>query len=199
MKSKFDPQKHHRRSIRLKGYDYSSEGAYYVTIVAQGRECLFGEIVDGGMILNDAGQMIVKWWNELPNKFPNIVLGEFVVMPNHFHGIIFIMETVGADLRVCPEDERVCPNDEENVSAQKGEHVGSPPRASLSRIIQWFKTMTTNEYIRGVKQLNWKPFVGKLWQWNYYEHIIRNEKDLQRIADYIVANPSRWNEDDNNL
>ncbi len=192
MKSKFDPQKHHRRSIRLKGYDYSSEGAYYITIVAQGRECLFGEIVYGGMILNDAGQMIVKWWNELPNKFPNIVLGEFVVMPNHFHGIIFIMETVGADLRVCPDDE-------ENVSAQKGEHVGSPPRTSLSRIIQWFKTMTTNEYIRGVKQLNWKPFVGKLWQRNYYEHIIRNEKDLQRIADYIVANPSRWNEDDNNL
>lgn len=194
MKSKFDPQKHHRRSIRLKGYDYSSEGAYYVTIVAQGRECLFGEIVDGEMILNDAGQMIVKWWNELPNKFPNIVLGEFVVMPNHFHGIIFIMETVGADLRVCPDDERVCPDDEE-----KGEHVGSPQQIPLSRIIQWFKTMTTNEYIRGVNQLNWKPFVGKLWQRNYYEHIVRNEKDLQRIADYIVANPSRWDEDDNNL
>ena len=72
MKSKFDPQKHHRRSIRLKGYDYSSEGAYYVTIVVQGRECLFGEIADGEMKLNEAGAMVVKWWNDLTNKFPNI-------------------------------------------------------------------------------------------------------------------------------
>jgi len=119
MKTKFDPQKHHRRSIRLKGYDYSSEGAYFVTIVTQGREHLFGEIVDQEMILNEAEEMIVKWWNELPNKFPNVILGDFVVMPNHFHGIIFIVENVGADLRVCPDDEK-------NTSAQKGEHVGSP-------------------------------------------------------------------------
>jgi REP element-mobilizing transposase RayT len=197
MISKFDPQKHHRRSIRLKGFDYSSEGAYYVTIVTQGRECLFGEIVDGEMVLNEAGQMIIKWWNELPNKFPHVVLGEFIVMPNHFHGIIFIVENVGADLRVCPDGE-------ENTSIKKGEHIGSPQHAGspqqrsnapLSQIIQWFKTMTTNEYIRGVKQSNWEPFIGKVWQRNYYEHIIRNEKDLQRIADYILNNPSRWGED----
>ena len=75
-KFQFDPTKHHRRSIRLKGYDYASEGAYFVTIVTQGRECLFGEIHDGKMILNEAGQMIVKWWNELRNKFPDVVLGE---------------------------------------------------------------------------------------------------------------------------
>lgn len=204
MKSKFDPQKHHRRSIRLKGYDYSSEGAYFVTIVAQGRECLFGEIVDGEMRLNEAGEMVVRWWNELPNKFPNIELGEFVVMPNHFHGIIFIMPNVGADLRVCPDGERVCPDGEENDSPQKGEHMGSPQQAgsplrvSLSQMIQWFKTMTTNEYIRGVKQLNWKPFIGKVWQRNYYEHIIRNEKELQQKTDYILVNPSRWDEDDEN-
>jgi len=191
VKSKFDPQKHHRRSIRLKGYDYSSEGAYYVTIVAQGRECLFGEIVDGEMKLNEAGEMVVRWWNELPNKFPNIELGEFVVMPNHFHGIIFIMANVGADLRVCPDGE-------ENTSTQKGEHVGSPLRKTLSQMVQWFKTMTTNEYIRGVKQSNWKPFIGKVWQRNYYEHIIRNEKELQQKTDYILVNPSRWDEDDEN-
>ncbi len=191
MKSKFDPQKHHRRSIRLKGFDYSSEGAYYVTIVAQGRECLFGEIVDGKMKLNEAGEMVVKWWNELTNKFPNIELGEFIVMPNHFHGIIFIMANVGADLRVCPDGE-------ENTSIQKGEHTGSPLRIPLSQMIQWFKTMTTNEYIRGVKQSNWKPFIGKVWQRNYYEHIIRNEKELQQKTDYILDNPSRWDEDDEN-
>ena len=112
-------------------------------------------------------------------------------MPNHFHGIIFIVESVGADLRVCPDNE-------ENASTQKGEHVGSPLRAPLSQMIQWFKTMTTNEYIRGVKQLNWKPFNGKLWQRNYYEHIIRNDKELQQKTDYILDNPSRWDEDDEN-
>ncbi|MGB8980474.1 MAG: transposase [Anaerolineales bacterium] len=179
-KSKFDPMKHHRRSIRLKGYNYVLAGAYFVTIVTQGRECLFGEIVEGKMILNEAGQMVVKWWNELPNKFPDIILGAFVVMPDHFHGIIIIQKNAaGADLRVCPE--------------QTGEHTGSPrPNTPLPQIIQWFKTMTTNEYIRGVKQLSWRPFIGKLWQRNYYEHIVRNEKDLRRITDYILANPSRW-------
>lgn len=199
-KPKFDPQKHHRRSIRLKGYDYSLEGAYYVTIVVQGRECLFGEIVDGELKLNEAGEMVVKWWNELPNKFPNVILGEFVVMPNHFHGIIFIMGNIGADLRVCPEGEE---NDSPQMGeyVAKGEHVGSPlrrPNAPLSQMIQWFKTMTTNEYIRKVKQSNWKSFIGKVWQRNYYEHIIRNEKELGQKTDYILDNPSRWDEDDEN-
>jgi REP element-mobilizing transposase RayT len=181
-KSKFDPAKHHRHSIRLKGYDYASEGAYFVTMVTQGRACLFGEIVDGEMILNEAGKMIIKWWHELPNKFPNVTLGAFIIMPNHFHGIIIIQKNGGADLCVCPE--------------QKGEHKGSPrPNAPLPQIIQWFKTMTTNEYIRGVKQLDWTSFVGKLWQRNYYEHIIRSEKSLQRITNYILSNPSRSNED----
>ena len=221
MKSKFDPRKHHRRSIRLKGYDYSSEGAYYVTIVTQGREGLFGEIVDEEMILNEAGRMIVKWWNELPNKFPNVILGEFVVMPNHFHGILFIAETVRADLRVRPDYEDNKPTQEDdhedspvhvdghtssrekgediNTSAHKGGHAGPPlQRTTLSQIIQWFKIMTTNEYIRGVKQLNWKPFIGKMWQRNYYEHIIRNEKELQQKTDYILDNPSRWDDDEEN-
>lgn len=189
-KSKFDPTKHHRRSIRLKGYDYASEGAYFATIVTQGRACLFGEIRDGKMILNEAGQMIVKWWNELPNKFPDMILGAFVVMPNHFHGIIIIEKTVGADLRVCPNGEII-----------SGEHIGSPlrkPNAPLSQIVQWFKTMTTNEYIRGVKQLGWIPFIGKFWQRNYYEHVIRNEKELRQKTDYILNNPFRWEDDKEN-
>ena len=176
MKSRYDPEKHHRRSIRLKGYDYSSNGAYYVTIVTQGREHFFGHITNKEMVLNDAGQMIVKWWNELPNKFPNIELGTMVIMPNHFHNIIHI---VGADLRVRPNDET--------------------PKPSLPQIIQWFKTMTTNEYIRGVKQFNWKPFNRKLWQRDYYEYIIRNERELQQKTDYILDNPSRWEDDKENL
>ncbi len=183
---KYDPAIHQRKSIRLKDYDYSQAGGYYVTIVAQGRECLFGEIRAGEMVLNEAGRMILKWWNELPNKFPSITLDAFVIMPNHFHGIILIHETVGADLRVCPG---------------AGAHTGAPlprPNASLSHIIQWFKTMTTNEYIRGIKQSGWLPFAGKLWQRNYYEHIIRDQSDYERIAYYIAVNPTKWDEDDEN-
>jgi len=194
---KFDPRIHHRRSIRLKGYDYRQAGGYFVTMVTQGRDALFGEVVNGEMILNDAGEMIVRWWLELPNKFPNVNVDIFVVMPNHFHGIIFITDAtdVGDDLRVVPDLR-----DDDG-----GEHAGSPQRAGsprqnapLSQMIQWFKTMTTNEYIRGVKQLGWKPFNGKVWQRDYYEHIIRNPSAADRIARYIESNPARWNEDKEN-
>ncbi|MFN4294850.1 MAG: transposase, partial [Thermoflexales bacterium] len=86
----YDPQKHHRRSIRLKGYDYSQAGAYFITIVAQDRACLFGEVVDGEMRLNDAGRMVWDEWNALPDRFPGLELDAFVVMPNHVHGIIVL-------------------------------------------------------------------------------------------------------------
>ncbi|HEY9152899.1 MAG TPA: transposase, partial [Anaerolineales bacterium] len=159
----------------------------------------FGSIHDAEMDLNDAGRMIAKWWQELPNKFPIVDLGTFIVMPNHFHGIIQITETVGADLRVCPENE-----------SKQGGHIGPPqqeppksnlpqrPNAPLSQMIQWFKTMTTNEYIRGIKELDWKPSAGKLWQRNYFEHIIRNEKEMARIWNYIEANPAQWEMDEEN-
>ena len=112
-----------------------------------------------------------KWYFELPNKFPDIQCDQYIIMPNHIHFIIII---VGADLRVCPDDI--------------GEHIGSP----LHKIIQWFKTMTTNEYIRNVKNNRWEPFDGKLWQRNYYEHIIRNEQELNKIREYIINNPLKW-------
>jgi putative transposase len=150
---KFNPKTHRRRSIRLKGYDYAQSGGYYVTIVTQRRECLFGQIHNAEMILNNAGKMAVEWWNELPRKFPSVTVDGVVVMPNHFHGILILHdESVGADLRVCPGDGK------DHDVLEKGAHTGAPlqgiprPDASLSQIIQWFKTMTTNEYIRGVKQ-----------------------------------------------
>lgn len=193
---KFDPKIHHRHSIRLKGYDYRQAGGYFVTLVTQGREMLFGDVVNGEMILNPVGEMIVRWWLELPNKFPNANVDIFMPMPNHFHGIIFIFESpggadVGRDLRVCPD---------------RGGDVAPPlrpafeirPNAPLSQMIQWFKTMTTNEYIRGVKQLDWKPFNGRVWQRNYYEHILRNETELDRITRYIQSNPARWNDNSEN-
>ncbi|MDI9342308.1 MAG: hypothetical protein QM534_17175 [Sediminibacterium sp.] len=190
-KPKYNPNIHHRRSIRLKGYDYSQAGLYFVTICCQDRACLFGEIIDGQMICNDAGTMVEKWYNELENKFSDIRCHEMITMPNHFH---CILENVGADLRVCPNTN----NDDGNIADGdiatgniEGEHVGSP----LHRVVQWFKTMTTNEYIRGVKTLGWQLFNGKLWQRNYYEHIIRNEQSYQTISEYIINNPAKWADD----
>ena len=172
---------HHRRSIRLADYDYASEGAYFVTICTQKRENLFGAIVDSEMRLNEAGRMVEKWWHELPEKFPQIEIDEHIVMPNHFHGIVVI---VGADLCVCPDE---------------GAHAGAPlQRSALGDIVRWFKTMTTNEYIREVKQNGWTPFPGKLWQRNYYEHVIRNELSLNDIRLYIQTNPACWAEDNEN-
>ena len=196
---KYNPTIHHRRTIRLKGYDYAQAGLYFVTICVQNKQCVFGEIVNNEMILNDAGKMIEKWYAELPNKFSDIALGEFVVMPNHFHAIIINTGDVRPNLCVRPDDfgqihrlgqtHRSAPTDNDNNIL--GEHIGSP----LHRVVQWFKTMTTNEYIRGVKTLNWQPFDKKLWQRNYWEHIIRNEQLHQRIADYIVSNTSNWEKD----
>ncbi len=91
----YDPEKHHRRSIRLKGYDYTQPGAYFITICTHGRECLFGEIIDGEMHLNEAGPIVVQTWWDLPNHVPNVQLDAFVVMPNHVHGIIIITERAG--------------------------------------------------------------------------------------------------------
>ncbi len=116
------------------------------------------------MALNDAGQMVTKWYDALSDKFPTVENGEWVVMPNHIHAII----------RIALE--------------------GTPERG-LPQIVQWFKTMTTNEYIRGVKQGTWPPFEQRLWQRNYWEHIIRDEEDYQRIASYIASNPLRWHDD----
>lgn len=176
------PERRHRRSIRLCEYDYSQDGAYFVTICTQDRACLFGDITDGRMAVNDAGRMIEKWWLELNRKFSTIETDEYIIMPNHFHGIVVI---VGADLRVCPVPA---------YAPGRGANAGSP----LPSIIQWFKTMTTNEYIRGVKSCGWAPFTGKLWQRNYYEHIIRDERSLTRIREYIDNNPIQWETDREN-
>ena len=159
-----------RRSIRLQGYDYSQAGMYFVTVCTLGKECLFGEIVDGCMNLNDAGQMVERWFGELPNKFEDIECDAFVCMPNHIHFIILTMD-VG---------------------------VGIKNRTSLGTIVQWFKTMTTNGYIHGVKELGWSRFSGKLWQRNYYEHVVRDENDLHYIREYIGNNPLRWELDREN-
>ncbi len=199
--NKYNPNIHKRRSIRLKGYDYAQNGLYFITICCQDRVCRFGTVVEGKIVLNVAGLMVYKWYYELENKFHDIKCCEMVIMPNHIHFIVenIDLTNVGANLCVRP-NECVCPDD--NVSANEfgeniggehieGEHIGSPLRV----VVQWFKTMTTNEYIRGVKQLGWESFDRKLWQRNYYEHIIRNETSYLRISEYIKNNPVHWKED----
>jgi len=158
-----------RQSIRLKGYDYSQAGLYFITICTQNRECLFGDIKNGEIILNDAGEMVNRWYYELENKFPDIKCRTMVVMPNHFHCIIEIVE-------------------------ETGRHAGLPRRVrpETGAVIQWFKTMTTNEYIRGVKNGKFPRFDRRVWQRNYWEHIVRNENEYMRISQYIIDNPRKW-------
>jgi len=177
---KYNPAIHHRRSIRLQGYDYSRAGAYFVTMCTQNRECLFGEIVNGEMRLTDAGKMIQAVWDEIPAHYPGIDIDSFIVMPNHIHGIFVI---VGAT-----------PGRPVFMQAQQdGQTQGSAPTGlTLPDLVHRFKTMTTKRYADSVKQNGWPPFPGKLWQRNYWEHIVRNEPELNRIREYIHNNPVQW-------
>ncbi len=157
----YDPEKHHRRSIRLKGFDYSRSAVYFVTICIQNRECLLGEIFENQMLLNDAGEMVSKEWLALPSRFPSIIPDKFIVMPNHFHGIV-------------------------------GISPDSIDRPTLGKIIGTFKSITNNSYITGVNSQNWQPFNKRLWQRNYYEHIMRDDAALEKIQEYIQHNASTW-------
>jgi putative transposase len=164
-----------RRSIRLNNYNYASEGAYFITICAVVRQPWFGEVHDEMMQLNDAGRMVHAEWQNLATRFPHIELDTFIIMPDHIHGLISI--TGDATSTLAP---------------RSNERPNGTMAGSIGRIVQAFKSITTNTYIQHVHQHGWQPFPGKLWQRNYYEHIIRNEHDLQRIRDYILRNPSRW-------
>lgn len=167
--------------MRLKGYDYSKEGLYFVSGVVQNRLCLFGRILNGKMILNDAGKMIGKWYLKLEDKFPGTKCHEYIIMPNHYHCLIEIL-----------------PTEKEN---KKNLNAGSDPRVrvkqksnpNLSQTLQWFKTMTTNEYIRGVKEKGWRRFLGKLWQRSFDDRIMRGY-EIENIVDYIKNNPKNWKE-----
>ena len=193
----------YRRSIRLRNYDYSHSGRYFVTICTQDRECLFGGIVNGEMVLNNIGNMIEKWWNKIPERFNMAKLDVFQIMPDHIHTIIRIV--VGADPCVRPSsNSRVRPSSNarthphkqntleltQNTPDVSGSTHGSTP-TTIGMMIQWFKTMSTNEYIKNVQGEKWKPFNKKLWQRNYYEHIIRNESELYKIRRYIKTNPNQ--------
>jgi REP element-mobilizing transposase RayT len=178
---KFDPKIHHRRSIRLPGYDYTSACAYFVTLVAYQRDCLLGEIVNAEMILNALGQIADECWRAIPAHFPNVELGAHVVMPNHVHGIIVIRDdesaTVGATNWVAPTRNATRPT--------------GPKRGSLGAIIGSYKMAVT-------RRIQHAHNTTGIWQRNYHEHIIRNEREMNNIWKYIEANPAQWNDDDEN-
>ena len=180
---KYDPAKHHRRSIRLPGYDYTTPGAYFVTICVQDRECLLGKIVDGEMELSDYGRITTETWQWLGDHHPFVSHDAWVVMPNHIHGIIMIEPDTpsGGPAAVGAVHE---PPLRESLP-QSPTHPGK--RKPLGRLVAAFKTVSTNRInqVRGTPGL---PF----WQRNYYEHIIRDEADLDHIREYIVSNPQKW-------
>lgn len=196
--TKFDPQKHHRRSIRLQGYDYSQEGAYYVTIVILRRECLLGQVVNKEMTLSPYGEIVQKWWEEIPVHFSNVETGAFMIMPNHVHGIIYILD--GRGTVPVPKDDGVISISENNNMSGVIQGGETPPlqkfngMPTLGQIMAYFKYQSTKE----MNKVETAGAVTKFWQRNYYEHIIRNEQDLQNKTDYIEANPSLWDEDDEN-
>jgi putative transposase len=190
-----DSQRHHRRSIRLKGYDYTRAGAYFITIVAQHRRCLFGEIVDGTMRRNDAGDMVQRVWDAIPEHYPGTDIDTFALMPNHFHAIIVL---VGAAPRGRPHDDDQTMAGQARGPAPTDTVVATGGALSLGDVVHRFKSMTTQRYADGVRQSGWPPFPVHLWQRNYFEHIIRDEASLHRIREYIAMNPLRWAEDPEN-
>ena len=194
---------YHRRSLRLPEYDYAQAGYYFVTIATYRRTHLFGEVVEGQMVLNMAGEMVQKWYNKVEDKFPNTQAHEMVIMPNHIHFVIEIIHPVGADPRVrpLPGGHKQPQQDfwnQKHPSPIQGQTHGSAPThtaVTVGGIVQWFKTMTTNTYIQMVKSAILPPFDRRIWQRNFYEHVIRNDADYTRIAEYIIHNPLTWQED----
>ena len=202
-KPRYNPKIHHRRSIRLKGYDYSQAGLYFITICSQNRICRFGEIVVVGvplvgtqtntatMILNHAGKMVEDEWLALVDRFPNMVLHEYIIMPNHFHCILEIVgvplvgtQNVGAcsgHPNVTGRPQGYAPtddtqrNDTETMLGTQNDD-GVPKNKTIGDMMDAFKSITTVKYIDGVKNRGWDWFDGKIWQRDYYEHIIRDEE-----------------------
>ncbi len=195
----YNPTIHHRRSIRLKGYDYSQAGAYFITICTHNRQPFFGNIVRPGfapaqlselappaqMLLNEYGRIAHEQWLQIPTRFDNIELDAFVVMPNHIHGILIIHTPVGAGFTPAPIGHEGQPD--------SGQPQGLPLRKTVGDIVGAYKSIVANECLKIFKSNN--KTMGKFWQRNYWEHIIRDEKSFLEIAKYIDNNPAKWQED----
>ncbi len=182
----------HRRSIRLPDFDYTQAGAYYITVCTYNRGCIFGEILRGEMFLNDMGRIVVDEWEQTMNKRANVELDEFIMMPNHLHGIVIITQPfqqrddIGVGIRrgvlqYAPTTPKYAPNPPNKLQS---------PSQTIGAIVRGFKSATTKR-INELRQSPRQP----VWQRNYYEHVVRNEADLDRIRTYILNNPANWKED----
>jgi putative transposase len=191
---------HHRRTIRLKGYDYSKPGMYFITICCHNHELRFGHIDNNQMHLNKFGIIAQNEWYKLPERFRNLQLDAFQIMPNHIHAIIIITEpTVGATLAVAPtthDGQTVAPVDDGQTVApvdEFGAGASPAPTDGVGNIVGAYKSLVAFECLKICNSENKQ--MGKLWQRNYYEHIIRNHKSYQIIEQYITNNPTKWNKD----
>lgn len=192
-------EKHHRCSIRLKGYDYSNPGGYFVTICVNRGEFLLGEIKNSNSILSEIGKIVESIWLSLSERFPTASQDQYIIMPNHFHGIIMIDDTRRGEV---PSPSSIN-SSLDNISLNKANKYtlnksggGTPPLQkipTLGQMIAYFKYKSTKEI-----NLLTRMTPGPFWQRNYYEHIIRNEDDLNKTRKYIIENPLRWATDEYN-
>ena len=166
---RFDPDRHHRRSIRLQGFDYTQPGAYFVTICTYHRECILGDVIDGEMRLSKPGSIVSECWADLVNHYPCVTLDSFVAMPNHIHGVIQLTD-VALDPTPMPARRRALPE-----------------------IVRGFKTFSS----RRINDSRSSPGTA-VWQRNYYEHVIRDEQELEAVRHYIEGNPAKWAQDVDN-
>ena len=186
--TKFDPKipfdqaqdRHHRKSIRLAGYDYTQAGMYFVTIVTFQRDCLFGEIANGEMQLNEYGKIADECWRAIPDHFPSVELGAHIIMPNHAHGIISITDDAGRGAAML-----------RSYDANENPHKINVKPGSLGAIVRSYKSAVS---YRINKELN----ATSIWQRNYYEHIIRDDREMDNIWRYIESNPANWEKDKEN-
>jgi REP element-mobilizing transposase RayT len=196
----FDPTRHHRRSIRLRAYDYSQAGAYFVTACAQGRQCLFGSVSNGSIVRTRLGECVAGVWEALPARYPGVDLDAWVLMPNHLHGIVVLYEPAGVEegggtpplpgsvLAGVPEGGGTPPlRGPVSASGTEEGALRQPSRRTLGQVVAAFKYLTTKE----INRLHATPG-QRVWQRNYYEHVVRDDADLERLRTYIIENPLRW-------
>lgn len=172
----FNPDIDHRRSIRLQGYDYSQSGAYFITLCTKDRSCYFDQF-------EQLRSIVELQWQNIPERFPDVEVDEYVIMPNHVHGIIVI----GRDAPCGYPEQDVTGFLQQGRKLPKGAHT-------LGDIVGAFKSLCANAWLRTIKTDNLDA-IGKFWQSNYYEHIIRNEEEMDRIRQYISDNPLKWEQD----
>jgi len=170
----YNPDIHHRQAIRLKNYDYSQSGAYFITICTKQKQCIFGDIKNGQMRFNALGAIADKYWQEIPQHFPNIALDVYTIMPNHLHEILWIIES--------------------SENGNKNRKFGDIVVGSISSVVRSYKAIVSKK----INQICHKKGLSVVWQSRYHEKIIRDEKVLVNIRSYIMNNPLNWDMDEEN-